>query len=87
MLQHKMKIIWCTIATKLLTTNIFYQINVKMLKIATLKPKNHKQTSLIFDESLSRIDYNELQDLEELGMPLFSTGWLEVMCCLINKLA
>ena len=37
-----------------------------MFKVPTLQPQNHKQVNLICDERLPRIDYSELQDLDEI---------------------
>ena len=38
-----------------------------MFKIPTLEPKKHKKISVVFDEVLQRISYNELEDLVEIA--------------------
>ena len=38
-----------------------------MFKIPTLEAKKHKKVSVVFDEGLQRICYNELEDLGEIG--------------------
>ena len=38
-----------------------------MFKIPTLEPKKHKKVSVVFDEGLQRICYNELEHLVEIG--------------------
>ena len=38
-----------------------------MFKIATLEAKKHKKVSVVFDEGLQRICYNELEDPVEIG--------------------
>ena len=38
-----------------------------MFKIPTLEPKKHKKISVVFDEGLHRICYNQLEDLVEIG--------------------
>ena len=38
-----------------------------MFKIPTLEPKKHKKISVVFDEGLHRIFYNQLEDLVEIG--------------------
>ena len=42
-------------------------ISIIMFKIPTLEPKKHKKVSVVFDEALHRICYNELVDLVEIG--------------------
>ena len=37
-----------------------------MFKIPTLELKKHKRISVVFDEVLQRICYNELEDLVEI---------------------
>lgn len=49
------------------------------------KGVNHKQVNLICDESLARVNYNELQDLHEIVNVPFLTGWHESIYCLIKK--
>ena len=34
-----------------------------MFKIQTLEPKKHKKMSVVFDQGLQRICYNQLEDL------------------------
>ena len=38
-----------------------------MFKIPALEPKKHKKISVVFDEALQRMRYNELEDLVEIG--------------------
>ena len=38
-----------------------------MFKIPTLEPKNIQKISVVFDEGLQRICYNELEDQVENG--------------------
>ena len=38
-----------------------------MFKMPTLEPKKHEKISVVFDEALERICYNELEDLVEIG--------------------
>ena len=38
-----------------------------MFEIATLEAKKHKKVSVVFDEGLQRICYNELEDPVEIG--------------------
>ena len=43
------------------------ECNLIMFKISTLESKKHKKISVVFDEGLQRISYNELEDLVEIG--------------------
>ena len=38
-----------------------------IFKIPTLDPKKDKKISVVFDEGLQRISYNELEDIVEIG--------------------
>ena len=42
-------------------------ISIIMFKIPTLEQKKHKKISVVFDEGLQRICYNELEDLVEIA--------------------
>ena len=42
-------------------------ISIIMFKIPTLEPNKHKRISVVFDEGLQRIFYNELEDLVEIA--------------------
>ena len=41
-------------------------ISIIMFKIPSLEPKKHKKISVVIDEGLQRICYNELDDLVEI---------------------
>ena len=45
-------------------------INIIMFKIPTLEPKKHEKISVVFDEGLQRVCYDELKDLVEIGKML-----------------
>ena len=42
-------------------------ISIIIFKIPTLEPKKHKKISVVFDEGLQIICYNQLEDLVEIG--------------------
>ena len=53
----------------ILLIGVTHWINTKI--VPTLELKKHEQVNSIFDESLQKIDYNELQNLHEIWKAFF----------------